>query len=95
MTDLRCYFRFSSSQDTLIFTGTNELLACCISVPALSRFGISGSFYRLGADKRKYVFTQHRTESWNSLSQEMVMATSMDAFKRGLDQFMDKAINGY
>ena len=33
---------------------------------------------------------------WNSLPQDVVTATNLDGFKRGLDKFLEeKAINGY
>ena len=45
---------------------------------------------------RKYFFTQRIVKLWNSLPQDVVMATHLDGFKRGLDQFLvAKAIHGY
>ena len=47
-------------------------------------------------DKRKYFFTQCIVKLWNSLPQNVVMATNLDGFKRVLDEFLEeKAINGY
>ena len=46
-------------------------------------------------DKRKYFFTQHVVSLWNSLSQDVVIASGLDAFKRGLDRFVEeKSIAG-
>ena len=39
---------------------------------------------RVITDKRKYFFTQHVVSLWNSLPQD-VIASSLDAFKKGLD----------
>ena len=45
---------------------------------------------------QKYFFTQHVVKVWNSLPQDMVMASGLDAFKRGLDRFLEeKSIAGY
>ena len=46
--------------------------------------------------KRKDSFTQRIVKLWNSLPQDVVMATHLDGFKRGLDKYLEaKAINGY
>ena len=46
--------------------------------------------------KKKDFFTQHIVTLWNSLPHDVVMATNLDGFKRGLDKFLEaKAINGY
>ena len=51
---------------------------------------------RSRTNKRKYFFTQLIVKLWNSLPQDVVMATNLDGFKRGLDKFLEaKAINGY
>ena len=51
---------------------------------------------RSRTNKRKYFFTQCIVKLWNSLPQDVVIATNLDGFKRGLDKFMEvKAINGY
>ena len=51
---------------------------------------------RSRTNKRKYFFTQHIVKLWNSLPQDVVMATNLDGFKRGSDKFLEaKAINGY
>ena len=48
------------------------------------------------ADKRKSFFTEHRVNLWNSLPQDVAMATNGDAFKRGLDKLMEEEmISGY
>ena len=40
--------------------------------------------------------TQHIVKLWNSLPQDVVIATKLDGFKRGLDKFLeDEAIDGY
>ena len=39
---------------------------------------------RVRTDKRKYFFTQRIVSLWNSLPQDVVMASGLDAFKRGL-----------
>ena len=50
---------------------------------------------RFRIDKRKN-FTQCIVKLWKPLSQDVVMVTDLDGFKRGLDKFMvGKAINGY
>ena len=47
-------------------------------------------------NKGKYVFTQHIVKLWNSVPQDVVMATNLDGFKTGWDKFLEaKAINGY
>ena len=47
-------------------------------------------------NKRKDYFTQCTVRLWNSLPQDVVMATNLDGSKRGLDKFLvEKAINGY
>ena len=49
---------------------------------------------RVRTDKRKYFFPQH-ISLWNSLPQDVVMASGLDAFKRGLDRFLEeKSITG-
>ena len=51
---------------------------------------------RFMTDKRKGFFTQCIVQLWNALPQDVVMATNLDGFKRGLDKFLEaKAINGY
>ena len=51
---------------------------------------------RSRTNKRKYFFSQRIVKLWNSLPQDVVMATNLDGFKRGLDKFLEaKAINGY
>ena len=55
---------------------------------------LTGGRYR--TDNRKYFFRQRIVNLWNSLSQDVVMATNLDGFKRGLDKFLEeKAIHGY
>ena len=39
---------------------------------------------RFGTDKRKYFFTQRIVKLWNSLPQDVVKATNLDDFKRGV-----------
>ena len=39
---------------------------------------------RFRTDKRKYFFTQRIVKLWNSLPQDVVMATNLDGFKRGV-----------
>ena len=47
-------------------------------------------------DKRKYFFTQRAVSLWNSLPQDVVIASDLDAFKRGLGRFLEeKSITGY
>ena len=47
-------------------------------------------------NKRKSFFTQHVVSLWNSLPQDVVMASGLDAFKRGLDRLLEeKSIAGY
>ena len=41
---------------------------------------------RVNTDKRKYVFTQRVFSLWNSLPQDVVMASGLDAFKKGIGQ---------
>ena len=43
---------------------------------------------RVITDIGKYFFTQRVVSLWNSLSQDVVMASGLDAFKRGLDRFL-------
>ena len=51
---------------------------------------------RVRTDKRKYFFTQRVVSLWNSLPQDVVMASGLDAFKRGLDRFLEEeSIAGY
>ena len=47
---------------------------------------------RVRTDKRRYFFNQHFVSLWDSLPQD----DSLDAFKRGLDRFLEgKSIAGY
>ena len=41
---------------------------------------------RVGTDKRKYFFIQCVISLWNSLPQNVVMASGLDAFKRGIGE---------
>ena len=51
---------------------------------------------RFRIEKRKYFFTHCIIKLRNSLPQDVVMATNLDGFKRGLDQFLEeKATSGY
>ena len=51
---------------------------------------------RSSSNKKKYFFTQHIVKLWNSLPQDVVMATNLDCFKGELDKFLEaRAINGY
>ena len=51
---------------------------------------------RVRIDKRKYFFTQRVVSLWNSLPQDVVMASGLDAFKRELDRYLEeKSITGY
>ena len=51
---------------------------------------------RVRTDKRKYFFTQQVVSLWNFLPQDVVMASGLDNFKRGLDRFLEeKSIAGY
>ena len=51
---------------------------------------------RFSTDKRKDFFTQHIVKLWNSLPQDVVMATNLDGSERGLDKFLEaKVIDGY
>ena len=51
---------------------------------------------RSRTNKRKDFFTERIVKLWNSLPHDVVMATNLDGFKRGLDKFLEaKAINGY
>ena len=51
---------------------------------------------RVRTDKRKYFFTQRIVSLWNSLPHNVVMASDLDAFKRGLERFLEeKSITGY
>ena len=51
---------------------------------------------RFRTNKGKYFFTQCIVKLWNLLPQDVVMATNLDGFERGLDKFLEgKAINGY
>lgn len=55
---------------------------------------IGGRFFR--TDKRKDFFTQCRVKLWNSLARDVVMATKLEGFKRGLDKSLEeKAINDH
>ena len=42
--------------------------------------------------KRKYLFTQHVVSLWNSLPQDVVNASGLDALKRRLDIFLEEKI---
>ena len=45
--------------------------------------------------KVKDLLTQHVVSPWNSLSQDVAMASGLEALKRGLDRFLEeKAIAG-
>ena len=44
---------------------------------------------RSRTNKRKYFFTQYIVKLWNSLPQDVTMATNLDGFKRGLDKFLE------
>ena len=51
---------------------------------------------RSRTNKRMDFFTQRIVKLWNSLPQDLEMATNLDGFKRGLDIFLEvNAINGY
>ena len=51
---------------------------------------------RSRTNQRKDFFTQPTVRLWNSLPQDVVMATNLDGFKRGLEKFLEaKAIHGY
>ena len=51
---------------------------------------------RMRTDKRKHFFTKRVVSLWNALPQEVVMASGLGAFKRGLDRFLEeKSIAGY
>ncbi|CAM5165838.1 unnamed protein product [Natator depressus] len=51
---------------------------------------------RFKTNKRKYFFTQHRVNPWNSLPEDAVKAKTITGFKKELDKFMeDRSINGY
>ena len=53
-----------------------------------------GERYR--TNKSKYFFTQRIIKLWNSLPEDVVTATHLDGFKKGLDRFLEsKAISGY
>ena len=55
---------------------------------------LTGSRFR--TSKRQYFFTQRAIKMWNSLPEDVLMATGIDSFRRGLDSFMeDKSISGY
>ena len=49
---------------------------------------------RFRADKGKYFFAQCIVKLWNSLPQDVARAINLDGFKRGLDKFLEKVING-
>ena len=58
--------------------------------------GLKLNVGRVRTDQRKYFFTQHIFSLWNSLPQDVVMASGLDAFKSGLDSFLEeKSIAGY
>ena len=44
---------------------------------------------RSRTNKRKYFFRQCIFKLWNSLPQDVVMATNLDGFKRGFDKFLE------
>ena len=44
---------------------------------------------RSRTNKRKHFFTQRTVKLWNSLPQDVVIATNLDGFKRGLDKFLE------
>lgn len=46
-----------------------------------------------GMDKGRCSFTQHIVNVWNSFPQDVVMATSLDSFEKGLDTFMEERSN--
>ena len=51
---------------------------------------------RSRTNKRKYFFTQCIVTLWNSLPQDVGMATNLDGFKGVLDKLLEeKAFNGY
>ena len=50
---------------------------------------------RSRTNKRNYFFTHCIIKLWNSLPQDVVMSTNLDGFKKGLDKFLEEAINGY
>ena len=51
---------------------------------------------RVTTDERKYLLTQYVVSLWNTLPQDVVMASGLDAFKRGSDKFMEeKFVAGY
>ena len=51
---------------------------------------------RVRSDKRKSFFTQRVVSLWNSLPQDVMMASSLDVFKRGMDRFLkEKLIADY
>ena len=51
---------------------------------------------RMRTGKRKYFFTRYGVTLWNSLPEDMVMSSGLDAFKRGLDRFIEeKSVPGY
>ena len=51
---------------------------------------------RVRTDKRKYFFTKRVVSLWNSLPQDVVMTSGLDALKRGLDSFLEKkSMAGY
>ena len=51
---------------------------------------------RVRTDKRKSFLTQCGVSLWNSLSQDVVTASGRDAFKKGLDRFLEeKSVTGY
>ena len=45
---------------------------------------------RVRTDERNYFFIQHVVSLWNSLPQDVMMASGLDAFKRGLDRFQEE-----
>ena len=50
---------------------------------------------RFRTAKMKDFFTQHIVKLWNSLPEDVVMATNLDSFQRELDKFLEeKSING-
>ena len=48
---------------------------------------------RVRTDQGKHFFTQYVVSMWNSLPQDVVMASGLDAFKRGLDTFLEETVH--
>ena len=50
---------------------------------------------RFRSDNRKCSFTHVIVKLWNSLPQDVAMATNLDDFKRGVGKFLEEeALNG-